>query len=51
MSTTGVMMDEIVGVVPPQYNRESVLKVEIRPGENTADFDLNSYSTARSKPY
>ncbi len=29
-------------IVPAKYNSKSELKVEIKPGKNTADFDLKS---------
>jgi hypothetical protein len=36
------MMDETREVVPGKYNQQSVLTVEIKPGENTFDLDLRT---------
>jgi hypothetical protein len=37
------MVDELVESVPPQYNRESTLLREVRPGKkNVMDFLLRS---------
>jgi hypothetical protein len=33
---------EIVQMVAPRFNTKSTLKVEVKPGENTADFDVVS---------
>jgi hypothetical protein len=38
----GQMIPEQVEAVSPQYNTSSTLKVEIKPGENTADFEVAS---------
>jgi hypothetical protein len=35
-------MDEEVEAVAPRFNSESTLKFEIKPGENTADFEVAS---------
>jgi hypothetical protein len=35
-------MEEEVEAVAPRFNAESTLKVEIKPGENTADFEVGS---------
>lgn len=40
-SPPGTMVDEILPYIPPQYNRDSTLKIEIKPGDNAGtDFDL-----------
>jgi len=36
----GTKVDEIKQYIPPQYNRQSELTVEIEPGENQHDFEL-----------
>jgi hypothetical protein len=36
----GVMMDEEVEAVPDRYNSKSTLNCEIKPGNNTLDFEL-----------
>ena len=33
-------MDEIVPGIPPKYNTESELIVDVVPGRNTLNFDL-----------
>jgi hypothetical protein len=33
-------MEETVEAVPPRYNSASTLTVEVKPGDNTADFPL-----------
>jgi hypothetical protein len=38
----GVLVDEVVSVVPEQYNSRSTLKRELKPGKNVLDFDLSS---------
>jgi hypothetical protein len=38
----GQMAEEQVEAIPPQFNSESRLKVEIKPGDNTADFEVSS---------
>lgn len=38
----GEMMEEFVEAVAPQYNTQSTLKIEIKPGKNTADFAVKS---------
>jgi hypothetical protein len=38
----GETIDELVAAVPPKYNSQSTLKIEVKPGENTADFDITS---------
>ena len=38
----GEMVPEQVEAIPPRFNSESKLTVEIKPGDNTADFDLSS---------
>jgi hypothetical protein len=35
-------MEEEVEAVAPRYNTESTLKFEVKPGENTADFQVTS---------
>jgi hypothetical protein len=38
----GQMIPEQIEAIPPQYNTTSTLKVEIKPGENTANFEVTS---------
>jgi hypothetical protein len=38
----GDMMEEIGAAVAPRYNSDSTLKFEIKPGDNTADFAVES---------
>lgn len=38
----GEMIDELVAAVPPQYNSNSKLTVEVKPGENAADFAITA---------
>jgi hypothetical protein len=38
----GALVDEVVSVVPEQYNNRSTLKRELKPGKNVLDFDLSS---------
>jgi hypothetical protein len=35
-------VEELVEAVAPRYNSESTLKVEVKPGDNTADFEVTS---------
>jgi hypothetical protein len=35
-------MEEMVEVVPSRFNTESMLKYEVKPGDNTADFEVTS---------
>jgi hypothetical protein len=39
----GQMIDEQIEAIPPRYNSQSSLKVEVKRGENTADFDVSSH--------
>jgi hypothetical protein len=38
----GEMVPEQVEAIPPRFNLNSELKVEIQSGDNTADFDVSS---------
>lgn len=38
----GEMVDEMVEAIPPRFNSASTLKVEVKPADNTADFDIAS---------
>jgi hypothetical protein len=38
----GEMVPEQVSAIPPRFNTKSKLKAEIKPGDNTADFDVSS---------
>jgi hypothetical protein len=38
----GMLVDEVVSVVPEQYNSRSTLKRELKPGKNVLDFDLSA---------
>lgn len=40
--TTGEMIDEQVDIAPPRYNSASILKTEVTPDKNTANFDLTT---------
>ena len=39
----GNMIDQVVQAIPPQYNTNSTLTRDIKPGTNTLDFDLKSH--------
>ena len=39
---TGEMVDEQVEAVAPRFNLQSTLKFEVKPGENTSDFEVAS---------
>jgi hypothetical protein len=41
-SPKGEMTEEMVSIVPLQYNSDSKLKFEIKPGKNTANFPIQS---------
>lgn len=41
-ASPGEMIDELVAAVPPQYNSNSKLTVEVTPGENAADFAITA---------
>jgi hypothetical protein len=43
----GQMIPEQVEAVAPQFNSASMLKVEIKPGENTANFEVTSIAASR----
>ena len=38
----GEMVEEQVEAIPPRFNSESTLKVEVKSGENTEDFEVSS---------
>jgi hypothetical protein len=38
----GEMVEESVEAVAPKYNSESTLKAQVKPGENTASFEVTS---------
>jgi hypothetical protein len=38
----GEMVPERVEAIPARFNSKSALEVEIKPGDNTADFDVSS---------
>jgi len=38
----GMMMDEMQEAIPPQYNTQTTLRQELKPGPNVHDFDLKS---------
>ena len=40
----GKMTEEQVEAVPPRFNSASTLKFEVKPGDNTADFEVSSNS-------
>jgi hypothetical protein len=37
------MVPEQIEAIPAKFNTETTLKVEVKSGENTADFDVSSY--------
>ncbi len=39
---TGEMIEEQVDVVAPQFNSASTLEAEVKPGDNTVDFNVTS---------
>jgi hypothetical protein len=48
LAPPGQMIPQQVEAIPPRFNSESVLKVEIKPGDNTADFDVTSSPVTKS---
>lgn len=42
MAKQGELVEEYGEAVAPEFNTASTLKVDIKPGENTADFDVTS---------
>ena len=38
----GMMMDETQEAIPAQYNTQSTLRRELKPGDNVCDFELSS---------
>lgn len=36
------MIEEQVEAVPARFNSESKLSVDVKPGDNTADFEVSS---------
>ncbi len=41
-SPTGEMIEEQIEAIPPQFNAATTLTVEIKPGDNTAHFQVTS---------
>ena len=41
-ASQGEMVEESVEAVAPRFNSESILRVEVKPGDNTADFAVES---------
>lgn len=39
---SGLMVDEIIDIVPRRYNAESTLEAELKPGQNELDFSLDA---------
>ena len=39
---TGKMVEEQIEAVSPSYNSASTLRVEVKPGENTTNFDVSA---------
>jgi hypothetical protein len=39
----GQTIDEQIEAIPPKFNSQSSLKVEVKRGENTADFEVSSH--------
>jgi hypothetical protein len=46
-SPPGQMVEEVAEAVAPKFNSDSVLKVDVKPGENTADFEVASFSATK----
>ncbi len=42
LSSTGKMVEEQVEAAAPRFNAQSTLTVDVKSGENTADFDVAS---------
>ena len=42
MSPADVLVDETVEGVAPQFNSQTMLTFEVKPGENTADFAVTA---------
>ena len=38
----GELIEEYVEAIPPRFNSASTLKVEVKPGDNTANFETTS---------
>lgn len=41
-ASQGEMVNEQVEAIPPKFNSASILKVDIKSGDNTADFEVTS---------
>ncbi len=41
-SATGEMCEPMIEAVAPRFNDDSTLKYEVKPGDNTADFEVTS---------
>jgi hypothetical protein len=39
----GQTIDEQIEAIPPKFNSQSSLKVEVKRGDNTADFEVSSH--------
>jgi hypothetical protein len=39
---SGEPLDAVAEAVAPRFNSDTILKVEVRPGKNTADFKVES---------
>jgi hypothetical protein len=46
-SPPGQMVEEVAEAVSPKFNSESTLEVEIKSGDNTADFQVTSISAPK----
>lgn len=42
LAAAGEVVPEYKSVIPPRFNSSSTLKVEVKPGDNTADFQVAS---------
>jgi hypothetical protein len=40
--TSGLMVDEILEIVPKRYNAESTLEADLKPGQNELDYSLTA---------
>ena len=40
--TSGLVVDEILEIVPKRYNAESTLEAELKPGQNELDYSLTT---------
>jgi hypothetical protein len=41
-TTSGLMVDEIIEIVPSHYNAKTTLEAELKPGQNELDYSLTT---------